>query len=151
MSVGAWLTRFAASTHPILLRVCPNRKRFTRHCLGCNVTVCALLSFTGSWVRSLPCFHYSTATVDRTTQRREALLSHARTRHTHLSHIHESKACCSKFVPRTIKNLCDPNSGLKSLVLQDGITAQMGVRLFVTATAKMSPIQSSRTAHCQPA
>jgi hypothetical protein len=102
-----WRTRFAASTQPILLRKGPNSKVFSRHCLSYNVTVCALLSFTGSWVRSLRCFHYSAATVDRTTQRREALLSHARTHtYTHFNpHPREQRLLCKICTVRTNESL----------------------------------------------
>lgn len=121
----------------------PNRKRFSRNCLDCNVTVCTLLTFTGSWVRSLPVFTTLLQLL------REALLSHARA-HTHtLIHVDESKACCSKFVPQTTTNLCDPNGVLKSLVLQYGITAQVGVHLLVTATAN-TEIASRTLPACLP-
>jgi len=49
-----WRTWFDASTQPILLRMGPQSLKVQPTLLVCNVTVCALLLFTWSWVLRLP-------------------------------------------------------------------------------------------------
>jgi hypothetical protein len=75
-----WHTRFAASTHPILLRMGPQCWRFRRHCFGINVTVCAELLLSWSPVPSL--HRTDAASVGNVTTLsqalRQPLQSHAR-------------------------------------------------------------------------
>jgi hypothetical protein len=144
-----WRTWFAASTQPILLRMGPDRYRFSRHCFGLNVTVCALLRVLWSWVHSLllvplECccrWEYDTTLFDG--------YSESRCYCTHITTLHST----STKTPREITKVFDPNGGLKSVTKAVCITAQVAIvtrLLHSQARCHKHVNWKSLSTHCLP-
>jgi hypothetical protein len=128
-----------------------HRYRFSRHCFGYNVTVCAVLLLSWSWVRSLLIFQLERCGRWKNGTALFNEYSELLILHTH--HITTLYSTSTK-TQREITKVRGPKGVLKFAIKQVCITAQIGIftRLLYSQQRyhKHAKVKSLTT-HCQPA